>query len=131
MQKEVPEIQHPTTSGNEYNDALQAARESLVLLKNDNKLLPIKGLKTGTLEYIVLVGERVINVNHLSKNILFRNFDNIGMQCGGWTIRWQGFEGNDMWKGNGASANASSILDALGKVSGSKYKLVYPNYTTF
>jgi len=102
-----------------------------VLLKNDNKLLPIKGLKSGSIEYIVLVGERVINVNHLSKNILFRNFDNIGMQCGGWTIRWQGFEGNDMWRGNGKDANATSIFDSLGKVSGSKYKLVYPNYTTF
>jgi len=103
----------------------------LVLLKNDNKLLPIKGLKSGSIEYIVLVGERVINVNQLSKNILFRNFDNIGMQCGGWTIRWQGFEGNDMWKGNGKDANATSIFDSLWKVSGSKYKLVYSNYTTF
>jgi beta-glucosidase len=45
---------------------------------------------------------------------LFRNFDNIGMQCGGWTVRWQGFEGNDFWKdSNKQSSNASSILDAL------------------
>ena len=45
---------------------------------------------------------------------MFRNFDNIGMQCGGWTVRWQGFEGNDFWTGdNKVSSNASSILDAL------------------
>jgi beta-glucosidase len=36
------------------------------------------------------------------------------MQCGGWTVRWQGYEGNDFWKDqNKASSNASSILDAL------------------
>lgn len=36
------------------------------------------------------------------------------MQCGGWTVRWQGFEGNDFWKdSNKQSSNASSILDAL------------------
>lgn len=70
---------------------MQAVRESLVLLKNDNNVLPVRGLKTGAIQYVVLVGERVINVNHLSKNYLFRSFDNIGMQCGGWTLRWQGF----------------------------------------
>jgi beta-glucosidase len=36
------------------------------------------------------------------------------MQSGGWSVRWQGFEGNDFWKDkNKASSNASSILDAL------------------
>jgi beta-glucosidase len=86
-----PPESHPTSSGNEYQDALQAVHESVVLLKNENKMLPVKGLKTGAIQYVVLIGERVINVNHLSKNFLFRSFDNIGMQCGGWTLRWQGF----------------------------------------
>jgi beta-glucosidase len=36
------------------------------------------------------------------------------MQCGGWSVRWQGFEGNSQWKGQSkVSSNASSILDAL------------------
>ncbi len=36
------------------------------------------------------------------------------MQNGGWTVRWQGFEGNDFWKDkNKQSSNASSVLDAL------------------
>jgi len=43
------------------------------------------------IQYIVLVGERVININGLARNELFRNFDDIGMQNGGWTLRWQGF----------------------------------------
>jgi beta-glucosidase len=36
------------------------------------------------------------------------------MQSGGWSVRWQGFEGNDFWTGNNkVSSNASSILDGL------------------
>jgi hypothetical protein len=42
----------------------------------------------------VLIGEKIHNVNRLTRIQLFRNFDNIGMQCGGWTVRWQGVEGN-------------------------------------
>lgn len=53
------------------------------------------------------------------------------MQCGGWSLRWQGFEGNDLWSGNGKAANASSILNALGNLTGSKFQMLYPNYTTF
>lgn len=72
------------------------------------------------------MGERVININQLARNELFRNFDNIGMQNGGWTLRWQGFEGNSQWQGeNKASTKATSILDALNnlqqKVSFSQY----------
>jgi len=61
-----------------------------------------------------LVGESIININRLTRIELFRNFDNIGMQCGGWTVRWQGYLGNDFWTGaNKVSSNASSVLDAL------------------
>jgi hypothetical protein len=63
---------------------------------------------------VVLVGERVININGLARNELFRNFDDIGMLNGGWTLRWQGFEGNSQWMGdNKKNSNASSILDGL------------------
>ena len=55
--------------------ARQAVRESLVLLKNDNNLLPIdKDKKT-----IYVAG---------------RAADDIGLQCGGWTITWQGTSGD-------------------------------------
>lgn len=60
------------------------------------------------------MGESIININRLTKVELYRNFDNIGMQSGGWTVRWQGFEGNDFWKDkNKQTSNASSVLDAL------------------
>lgn len=61
-----------------------------------------------------MVGEKIININNLAKNQLFLNYDNIGMQSGGWSLRWQGFEGNTQWTGaNKVASNASSILDAL------------------
>jgi beta-glucosidase len=54
--------------------AREAVRKSIVLLKNDSKTLPIsKGLA------------RI----HVSG----KSADNIGNQCGGWTIRWQGQSG--------------------------------------
>ena len=94
----------------EYEDSLQAVHESLVLLKNTN-IIPVKA---STLQYVVLVGEKIININNLAKNELFLNYDNIGMQSGGWSLRWQGFQGNTQWTGaNKVASNASSILDAL------------------
>jgi beta-glucosidase len=54
--------------------ARQAVRESLVLLKNQGKLLPLK--KSAK---IFVAG---------------KNADNIGNQCGGWTIDWQGKTGD-------------------------------------
>jgi beta-glucosidase len=50
--------------------ARQAVRESLVLIKNENHALPLK--PTG---HILVTGDGA---------------DNIGKQCGGWTITWQG-----------------------------------------
>jgi beta-glucosidase len=53
------------------------------------------------------------------------------MQCGGWSVRWQGVEGNEFWSGDlKAKANASSILDALKALqSKNSFELIYPNYT--
>ncbi len=55
--------------------AREAVRRSLVLLKNDGALLPLDRRKR-----ILVAG---------------RNADNLGHQCGGWTISWQGESGND------------------------------------
>lgn len=49
----------------EYEDSLTAVHESLVLLKNSNYALPID---PNALEYVVLVGERIININGLARN---------------------------------------------------------------
>jgi beta-glucosidase len=55
--------------------AREAVRKSLVLLKNDNHALPLsKKIKT-----LAVVGAGA---------------DDMGMQCGGWTIDWQGGRGN-------------------------------------
>ena len=54
--------------------AREAASKSLVLLKNENKVLPL----AKDLAELVVVG---------------RAADNIGLQCGGWTIEWQGLPG--------------------------------------
>ena len=55
--------------------ARQCVRESLVLLKNEGKILPL----ANTLRHIHVAG---------------KNADDIGNQCGGWTIDWQGKSGN-------------------------------------
>jgi beta-glucosidase len=57
----IAPIPHLTS---EYEDSLTAVQESLVLLKN-NGVIPVNA---GGLEYIVLVGERVININQLARN---------------------------------------------------------------
>jgi beta-glucosidase len=55
--------------------AREAVRKSLVLLKNENRTLPLNK----RCERIVVAGEAA---------------DNIGLQCGGWTIEWMGQSGN-------------------------------------
>lgn len=83
-----------------------------MLLKNTN-ILPARNLLS-SIKYVVLIGEKIHNLNGLTKIRLFRSYDNIGMQSGGWSVRWQGIEGNDFWTGDlKTKSNASSILDAL------------------
>tara|TARA_B100001765_G_scaffold214877_1_gene184263 strand:- start:283 stop:2106 length:1824 start_codon:yes stop_codon:yes gene_type:complete len=66
--------------------AREAVRKSMVLLKNEDNLLPLpKNGKT-----IIVAG---------------RGADNIGMQSGGWTISWQGEMGN--------KTAGTSILEAI------------------
>jgi beta-glucosidase len=55
--------------------ARECVRESLVLLKNEHHALPL----SKTAKHIVVVGEAA---------------DDLGIQCGGWTIDWQGGRGN-------------------------------------
>lgn len=105
---EVPEFKE-LAGTDEYTDALTAAQESLVLLKNDANTLP---LKIDNLKYIILVGERGQLIDDVWTNLL--TYDNIGAQNGGWSVRWQGFEGNKYWSGDlKTQSKASSILDDL------------------
>ena len=69
--------------------AKQAVRESLVLLKNKNNVLPIDKKS----KKIVVVGEHA---------------DSTGLQSGGWTINWQGTHEN--YRG------ATTILEGIRKL---------------
>jgi beta-glucosidase len=67
---------HKTFGSTEHREiARQAVRESLVLLKNERQALPIS--------------KRVARVHVGGKSA-----DDIGNQCGGWTISWQGRSGD-------------------------------------
>ncbi len=67
--------------------ARECVRQSLVQLKNDNHALPL----SKTLKHLVVVGAAA---------------DDIGIQCGGWTISWQGQPGNIIHGG-------TTILNAI------------------
>lgn len=77
--------------------AREAVRKTLVLLKNENNALP------------------------LSKNALIlvagRGAYDIGMQCGGWSISWQG--------DHGATTRGTSILDGMRLVAGDSAEIGY------
>ena len=68
--------------------ARQAVRESLVLLVNKNKALPIAATASS-----ILVGGKAA--------------DDIGLQSGGWTISWQG--------SSGAITDGTTVLQAIKK----------------
>jgi beta-glucosidase len=71
--------------------ARQAVRESLVLLKNHKKVLPLQK------------AARIVVAGH--------GADDVGMQCGGWTIDWQGKLGQPV-------PGATSLLAALKEAAG-------------
>jgi beta-glucosidase len=77
---------------------------------------------------IVLVGERIVYINRSPECELHFNYHNMGAMCGGWTVRWQGFEGNYYWSGdNGKSSNATTLLENLMTLNAT---LIKPNYTS-
>ena len=69
--------------------AAQAVRESLVLLKNKNDLLPLKK------------SSKIFVTGPLA--------DHIGAQCGGWTVTWQGIAHHN----KSLFPGATSILDGI------------------
>ncbi|KAK8677393.1 hypothetical protein V6N13_142935 [Hibiscus sabdariffa] len=76
--------------------AREAVRKSLVLLKNgkpgSTPLLPL--LKKAS--KILVAGTHA---------------DNLGYQCGGWTINWQGFDGNNATRGTTILGAVKSTVD--------------------
>jgi beta-glucosidase len=81
--------------------ARQCVRESLVLLKNKNRILPISK------------DAAHIHVGGKSAN-------NIGLQCGGWTISWQGSPG-DITEG-------TTVYEAINKVASGEVSYALAGY---
>ena len=77
--------------------ARQAVRESVVLLKNEN-IIPI----SKDINKLVVTG---------------RGADNLGMQCGGWTIDWQG--------GQGDITIGTTILDGITNAVSQNTNIIY------
>jgi beta-glucosidase len=74
-------------------------RESLVLLKNERKVLPLS--KSATRIHVAGKGA-----------------DDIGMQCGGWTISWQGSMGEP-------TTGGTTILSAIRSTAGRDTKVTF------
>ncbi len=79
--------------------ARQAVRESLVLLKNDHQTLPLSKKAAR----IVVAG---------------KSADNLGNQCGGWTVEWQGQTGN-------VTTGGTTILAAITNTAGPNTQVTY------
>ncbi len=72
--------------------ARQCVRESLVLLKNQNHVLPL----SKQVKHLVVAG---------------KGADDMGIQCGGWTIDWQGKPGK-------VTSGGTTILEGIRKAVG-------------
>jgi len=79
--------------------ARQCVRESLVLLKNENRALP--------------VSKSVARIHVGGKSA-----DDIGNQCGGWTISWQGQSGD-------ATPGGATVLKAIQNTVGKTTKVTF------
>jgi beta-glucosidase len=71
--------------------AREAVRKSLVLLKHEGEVLPLRP------------SQRIL--------VAGRNADNAGHQCGGFTVAWQGLDGNDALPGS------TSIWEGIRRVA--------------
>lgn len=107
MKFELGVFEHPLTDktltasvGSESHRAVgrQAVRESIVLLKNTNNLLPL----SGDLARIHVAG---------------KNADDVGNQCGGWTISWQG--------SSGEVTPGTTILEGIREVASDETEITF------
>ncbi|MFO7668621.1 MAG: glycoside hydrolase family 3 N-terminal domain-containing protein [Bacteroidales bacterium] len=82
--------------------AQRCVRESLVLLKNKNRILPLAK-----------------NTGHI--HVAGNSADNLGNQCGGWTISWQG--------GSGDITTGTTILEAIESVATGQVSFTQTGYS--
>lgn len=103
---ELHKAQSISTLGTQAHRTLArtAVAQSLVLLKNDHAVLPIKENAT-------------IRVSGSAA-------DNVGRQAGAWTVEWQGIDGN--WL-----TGATSILSGLREVAGDNTQIEFEAHGLF
>ena len=92
MEKDRPQLAdrklHESFGSAEHRAvAREAVRKSVVLLKNENQTLPIS--------------KQIARIHVAGKSA-----DNIGNQCGGWTIEWQGKSGS-------VTPGGTTVLEAV------------------
>jgi beta-glucosidase len=92
-----PELEKAFGSEAHRRVARQAVRESLVVLKNDGRTLPITGAK------------RI--------HVAGRNADDLGAQSGGWTITWQGKRG--------PVTTGTTLLEGIRRAAGPKTQVTF------
>jgi beta-glucosidase len=91
-------------SENHRSLAREAVRKSLVLLKNDQNLIPLNK----NIARIVIAGSAA---------------DSIGLQCGGWTVEWQG--------GTGNITSGTSLLDAISQTVSTETSIHFDEFGNF
>jgi beta-glucosidase len=85
-----PDLINAVGSAGHRKVARECVRQSLVLLKNDKRALPF----SKKLQHLVVAGKAA---------------DDLGMQCGGWTVTWQGKSGAVMKGGTTILAGVREI----------------------
>jgi len=96
----------PMISQNKHRAlAREAVAQSLVLLKNNYQVLPIKP----SVRHIRVAGSAT---------------DNVGQQTGAWTVEWQGIDGNWLPK-------STSILEGIRELSSSGTQIEFNKYGIF
>ncbi|KAG1703191.1 hypothetical protein DVH05_008101 [Phytophthora capsici] len=81
-------------NADDVQKSLDMARESIVLLQNNDSTLPIESSAS-----VFLTGHSA---------------HNIGNQCGGWSVSWPGYTGNDNFP------NGISVKEAMEAIAGDK-----------
>jgi len=96
----MPDVKYQDTvrSSAHLELARQAVRESLVLLKNENNVLPL----SKETPVIFVAGEGA---------------NDIGLQSGGWTLEWQGKTGNDN--------EGTTILSGIRALAGTETRIEF------
>ena len=99
--KPDPKDQKSFGSADHRYVAREAVRQSLVLLKNENQTLPI----SKSLPHIIVSGSCA---------------DDLGNQCGAWTIDWQGKSGE-------VTTGGTTIFEGIKKTVSDKAKVSFSN----